>query len=105
MSFPTLPCNERGKVVDHINRNKLDNRRSNLRIVSYGFNNRNKDKRVGASSKFKGVYLHHSNKWQAYINIDGKRCSLGLFEKEEDAAARYQEEYKRLEELETKTDK
>lgn len=53
------------KVCDHINRNKLDNRKSNLRIVSRRINRIN--------SKSKGYYYDKSNAcWKAYIKINGR---------------------------------
>lgn len=70
----------RDKVVDHINGNKLDNRRSNLRLVTATDNKRN---RVTARSKSGqvGVYWSKQNKkWNAQIGIDGKSKSLGFFD-------------------------
>src|ERR1051325_2215898 len=77
-----------GMEVDHINGNKLDNRRANLRIVTAAQNNQNMSKRqkATASSQFKGVWLHSQNKrWAAMI----KSKSLGLFDTEEEAARAY----------------
>jgi hypothetical protein len=93
-----------GKVViDHINHNKLDNRRENLREVSYSFNNRNKMKRDGCFSKFVGVSrVKGTDKWQAGINVNGKRIALGTFKSEEMAAKRYKEEYERIQADEVK---
>ena len=53
------------ELVDHINGDKLDNRRSNLRIATRSQNNANKGKRKGTSSKFKGVsWDKKRNKWK-----------------------------------------
>lgn len=52
-------------VCDHINGNKLDNRKSNLRIVSRSINRMN--------TKSKGYYFDKTkNKWRAYIKINGR---------------------------------
>jgi hypothetical protein len=80
-------------VVDHKNRQRLDNRRSNLRVVTKAVNAKNRSKRVG-SSLHKGVYwkkpdpLHRTRgKWYARIIIDRKMIHLGGFETEDEAAA------------------
>ena len=77
--------------VDHINGNKLDNRRSNLRLATPLENNRNQKKIVKrCSSKYKGVVYHSRDlKWQAQIRIEGKRLFLGYFKCEEEAALAY----------------
>ena len=89
------------KVIDHINRDKLDNRRENLRTVSYSLNNRNKRKRDGTSSQYQGVAFRvRTKKWQAQIKINSKTVHLGTFKSEEEAYQRYLEEYRKLEALE-----
>ena len=72
-----------GKCIDHINHNRLDNRKSNLRIVSLADNSRNKGKTKGASSKYLGVYAARGNKkpWKMTIT-----CSCNT---EEEAARWY----------------
>ena len=47
----------KGKVVDHISGNKLDNTRANLRNITQGQNMHNKAKCFGSTSIYKGVYL------------------------------------------------
>lgn len=86
-----------GKYADHINRNGLDNRRCNLRICSIGENNRNKIKKSGTSSIFKGVSWNKKDEyWHAYIYKNYKRYFLGLFEKETNAAKVYNKKAKEL---------
>ena len=79
-----------GLVVDHINRNKLDNRMTNLRICTQQQNTFNQTKHKRGSSKFKGVNFHEgTGKWRARINPNRKGIHLGLFEKEQEAADAY----------------
>lgn len=78
-----------GFYGDHINGDKLDNRRTNLRVVNNQQNSWNAGKRVG---NYKGISWDASrNKWQTGINIDGKRHGLGRFYSEEEAARVYDE--------------
>jgi hypothetical protein len=79
-----------GKLVDHHNSNKLDNRRGNLRIASYSENNSNRQKKQGTSSQYIGVHLNKkTGRWIAQIRIDGKSTHLGSFASEADAARAY----------------
>jgi hypothetical protein len=75
-----------GKVVDHFNGNRKDNRRSNLRECTQAENRRNTRKSRG-TSRFKGVSWHcQMGKWQAKICHNGKSIHLGLFDDEVEAA-------------------
>lgn len=58
---------ENGMSVDHINRNGLDNRRKNLRIVTHSENHFNEKLRVDNTSGHKGVINPKKGKWDAYI--------------------------------------
>jgi hypothetical protein len=71
----------RGLVVDHINHNTLDNRKSNLRVITQGQNNQNRKKiRVESKSGIRGVYWDKkNNKWRSHIQIDRKQIYLGYF--------------------------
>ncbi len=96
-SHLVLPC-PKGFVIDHINRNSLDNRRCNLRVATSRQNsmNRNKITRGITTSKYKGVYrkpIKESRRkpWAARISVDGKLCSPKYFSTEEEAALRYNE--------------
>jgi hypothetical protein len=76
----------KGFDIDHINGNKLDNRRENLRIASRSLNMHNVPKRVTNTSGYKGVTWHKAaNKWCAQIMINYKNHYLGLFENIEEA--------------------
>ena len=80
--------------IDHININKLDNRIENLRIANRTQNNRNQNKKINCSSKYRGVCLHKStNKWLVAIRINGIRKHLGSFDNEEEAAEVYKKKY------------
>lgn len=73
-------------VIDHVNRDKLDNRRENLRWVSTSFNIFNTNTKPGSSSKFRGVrWCIHKEKWIARFR--GK--SQGSFDNEREAAIAY----------------
>ncbi|OGN96974.1 MAG: hypothetical protein A2Z77_00560 [Chloroflexi bacterium RBG_13_51_36] len=74
------------KNTDHINRNKIDNRRSNLRPATHAENNRNVGLRCDNTSGFRGVYWYRwYSKWLAYISVNGKRIHLGYFDDLQDA--------------------
>jgi len=82
---------QKGQIVDHINRNTLDNRKCNLRICTMAENNRNTIKRKdGISSNYKGVcWKPKSRKYGAQINFNRKKIHLGYFETEDQAAIAY----------------
>lgn len=77
-----LNLEDRQQVVDHINRNPLDNRKSNLRIVSQWENMQNK----GYKDKVCGVYfLKNRNLYKAEICFNNERICLGFFKEKKDA--------------------
>lgn len=85
-----------GEVTDHINHNKLDARRENLRNCTSSQNNMNKTSQKDSSSKYLGVgiiNIKSKNKiyqyWLSSIGINGKSKHLGTFKNEEDAAKCY----------------
>jgi len=76
--------------VDHINRNRLDNRRDNLRIVSRAQNANNTGLRNTNTSGYKGVsWSKAARKWEAYITHERKKYYLGVFDSIEDARDAY----------------
>jgi hypothetical protein len=79
-----------GKVVDHINGNRLDNRKCNLRLCTRRQNLRNAAKRPGCQSQFKGVsFDRRHNRWFATIWFEGRSISLGSFLDEVEGARAY----------------
>lgn len=75
------------KEVDHINNDRLDNRKINLRLVSRSQNQMNAQPR--SASGYKGVSQFDLKKWRAYIKPSGKQISLGVFLTPEEAAKAY----------------
>lgn len=70
----------KGKEIDHIDRNKLNNQKSNLRFVDRATNVHNTGLSKNNSSGFKGVYFNKiKNKFKAYIMVNKKQCYLGWF--------------------------
>ena len=77
-------------ILDHINRDKRDNRAVNLRWVTSKQNAMNKSKADGCSSIYKGVALHKpSCKWQVHIKLGKKNIHIGLFDTEVEGAIAY----------------
>lgn len=85
--------------IDHINGDKSDNRRENLRVctrVENSFNRpANKSRKTG---KFKGVYPNGKcgRWWCAKITMGDKKIWLGNFKTEKDAAIAYNNEIKKF---------
>lgn len=66
--------------VDHINRNRLDNRKENLRLVTSSQNKINCIKRKHNTSGYKGVsWEKRCKKWVAYLTFNKIRKHLGYF--------------------------
>ena len=78
------------KVVDHINRNRIDNKKSNLRICNVIDNCHNASISNNNTSGVTGVNFNKkSRKWRAYIMCNGINYNLGFYcDKEEAIKAR-----------------
>lgn len=86
-----------GRACDHINRDRLDNRRSNLRAASPRENGQNKPSVSGSSSRYRGVTWNKDRqKWQAEVKTLGKHHYLGLFLDEDEAGRVAQDARRRL---------
>ena len=80
-----------GEQTDHINGDKLDNRRENLRSCNNSQNQINQKIDRTNTTGFKGVFVHKpSGKFCAMIQKDKKRKYLGLFLTREAASSAYQ---------------
>lgn len=81
-----------GEQADHIDGNKLNNRRSNLRVASHGENQRNRSapQKNNRSSKYKGVCWDKINGlWLVQLNSNGVHHFGGRFSDEDQAALSY----------------
>ena len=87
----------KGLIVDHIDRNRLNNKRSNLRIVTPSQSSMNRNKGTNNKSGYKGVHWYKTRKkWVASIYINKRNKSLGRFDNIIDAAKAYNEAAKKL---------
>ena len=70
-----------GLEVDHKNRNKLDNRKDNLRAATRSQNQLNRGIQRNNTSGYKGVFYEsgRSPRWRAAIMVDYKKINLGSF--------------------------
>jgi hypothetical protein len=79
-----------GMETDHINHNRLDNRKSNLRNCTPTQNKMNKGFDSRNTSGYKGVSWNKSaKKWFAYIRFNKQRVNIGVFEDIVEAAHAY----------------
>ena len=78
-----------GEEVDHIDRNKMNNQRDNLRSCTRQENGRNLPMKKNNKSGYKGVRRHESGKWEARLMFNRKHVYLGRFNTAEEAAIAY----------------
>lgn len=77
-----------GLEGDHINGNKLDNRRANLRVVTHAQNMQNQRANTGGTSRARGVsWDARRGRWFAKVQVAGVQHALGRFHTEHEAAA------------------
>lgn len=90
-----LKLSSRYELTDHIDRNKLNNQKNNLRKVTYQQNNINRS----SKKKWKGVVFDKRNKtlcWRAEINNNGNNLFLGHYDTPEKAAIIYNRYAKKI---------
>lgn len=86
---------EPGVFGDHINRDRLDNRRCNLRIVTNAENSQNRGSKPGSTSRYRGVSWSRTKRsWRVEVSVANERHLLGYFE-DEDEAGRIAAEFRR----------
>lgn len=91
----------KGTITDHINRNRLDNRKKNLKTSNKSKNAINSKVRVDNTSGHKGVtWVERRKRWMAQIDVNTKHIGLGYFKEIKDAiiarrqaALKYHKEY------------
>lgn len=88
----------KGKCVDHINHNSLDNRKSNLRIVTDVENQQNRrgPQRNNTSGVYGVNWRKTDSKWEARFMFNGIRYSVGQFGTKEEAAKALQRKKKEV---------
>ena len=85
--------------IDHIDRDKLNNRRANLRACTDSENSRNQDfsaRRRKGSSRYWGVSFNKRGHWQVVVKVNGKAQHFGSFLNEESAAEKAKEVYRKI---------
>ena len=84
-------------TIDHIDRNGLNNQKSNLRIATPSENQHNRGLNKNNTSGYKGVTFNKmAKKWQSQIRYEYKTLYLGCFENQKEAAVEYDKKAKEL---------
>lgn len=92
-----LNIKDKSLVIDHINHNPKDNRKSNLRICTAHQNAMNCSIPINNTSGYKGVsWSKQHSKWISYIKYKYKKIHIGLFNNKIDAAIAYNDMAKKL---------
>lgn len=88
VSMHKLVCD--AKLVDHANRDRLDNRRTNLRASDHQRNQLNRPARLKNQCGYKGVYFSKKNQnWVAQLELFSRKIHVGVYVTVEDAARAY----------------
>jgi len=81
----------KGLYTDHINRNKLDNRKENLRFCNKSQNGFNRGRQINNTSGYKGVtFEKYTNKWATRIKVNGKSKTIGRYNNPLEASIAYE---------------
>ena len=79
--------NTEGYDIDHVSRDRLDNRKQNLRICTHQENTFNQKKRITNSTGLIGVsFMKNAGAYESYIHYNGKKYHLGLYKNKIEAA-------------------
>ena len=99
MAFLGHKPNGYNDVIDHIDRDRLNNNLENLRITDCRENSNNKS--ISYTSKYRGVSKKkNSDNWTSYISLNGKNKNLGTFKSELRASTAYELALLQLDKLE-----
>lgn len=71
---------EKGKIVDHIDNDRTNNQKANLRVVDYKINGYNRSYKTNSSTGVRGVYPNGRGKFYAKAMIEGKNYYMGTYE-------------------------
>lgn len=84
-------------IVDHINMDKTDNRKSNLRICKHQQNQFNRPYQINNKWNYKGVsFCKRKNRFRALIKLNGKQIYIGVYKTPIEAALAYNAKAKEL---------